>query len=112
MEQWVGSLEPGKEGDFAVWSGPPLDSSSVCVQTWIDGAKYFDRAAEPGRVESLRAERAVLLAKAKKLTAGDSEGVGGTRKPGDAARALFFVQSLERAQNIGAHRCEDCLFPR
>lgn len=112
IDRWVGSLEPGKDGDFAVWSGPPLDSSSVCVQTWIDGAKYFDRAAEPGRVESLRAERLALLAKAKKLTAVDSEGAGGTGKPGDAARALFFVQSLERAENMGALRCEYCLFPR
>ncbi len=35
----VGSLEPGKHGDFAVWSGHPLASSSVCLQTLDRGTR-------------------------------------------------------------------------
>ena len=38
----TGSLEPGKDADFVIWSGPPLSTLSHCEQTWIDGHRYFD----------------------------------------------------------------------
>ena len=41
IDQWVGSLEIGKEADFVIWSGHPLSTMSRCEQTWIDGARYF-----------------------------------------------------------------------
>src|SRR5207245_471464 len=40
IDKWVGLLEPGKDADFAVWSKSPLDSGTVCLQTWVDGRKY------------------------------------------------------------------------
>ena len=42
IDQWVGSLEPGKHADFVIWSGHPLAASSRCEQTWIEGLKVFD----------------------------------------------------------------------
>jgi N-acetylglucosamine-6-phosphate deacetylase len=42
IEAFTGSLEPGKQADLVVWSGPPLSVLSRCLQTWIDGRKYFD----------------------------------------------------------------------
>ena len=42
----VGSLEPGKDADFVVWSGDPLATTTRCEQTWIDGRRYFDRATD------------------------------------------------------------------
>lgn len=42
IEQYVGSIEPGKHADLAVWSGPPMSTYSRCEQTWIDGRRYFD----------------------------------------------------------------------
>ncbi len=42
IEQYVGSLAPGKHADLVVWSGRPLSTLSRCEQTWIDGRKYFD----------------------------------------------------------------------
>jgi len=63
----VGSLEPGKDADFAVWSHPPLDTRAVCLQTWVDGRLYFERETELRRAESLRAERERLLEKARRL---------------------------------------------
>lgn len=43
IDHLVGSIEPGKQADLALWSGHPLDTTSRCEQTWVDGIKYFDR---------------------------------------------------------------------
>lgn len=43
IDRWVGSLEPGKHADLALWSAPPMSNFARCEQTWIDGRKYFDR---------------------------------------------------------------------
>jgi len=61
----VGSLEIGKDGDFVIWSGDPLSTSSMTLETWIDGKKYFDRAADLSARPALEAERDALVAKAK-----------------------------------------------
>ncbi|MBC8192028.1 MAG: amidohydrolase family protein [Candidatus Marinimicrobia bacterium] len=41
IDKWVGSLEEGKDADFAVWSHSPLSTQAVCEQTWVDGKPYF-----------------------------------------------------------------------
>ncbi|MGZ8940328.1 MAG: amidohydrolase, partial [Limisphaerales bacterium] len=91
VDQKVGSLEPGKDGDFAIWSRSPLDTATICEQTWIDGKKYFDRSAIPQKTEALGEEREKLLAKAKKA-AGLSKPEDGSSK---AAQAAFFMLPLE-----------------
>ncbi|HEY6064546.1 MAG TPA: amidohydrolase, partial [Thermoanaerobaculia bacterium] len=63
----TGSLEPGKDADFVIWSEDPLSSSTVALETWIEGKKYFDRAADLARRPALERERADLVAKAKKM---------------------------------------------
>jgi hypothetical protein len=63
----VGSLEPGKDADFVVWSGDPLSTSTVAQETWIDGKKQFDRAEDRSRRAQVEKERADLVAKAKKM---------------------------------------------
>lgn len=107
IDRWVGSLEPGKDADFAVWSGSPLDSGSRCLQTWIEGRKYFDQSLEAGRVQLLADERDALMAKAKKLA---GEGVDATAS--GAAREKFFRRALEHAQHLGVVQCQDCTLPR
>ena len=61
----VGSIEVGKDADFAIWSGSPLSPYSACEQTWIEGRKYFDRAADLAGRPELEKERAALLSRAK-----------------------------------------------
>ena len=94
IDQRVGSLEPGKDADVAIWSHSPLDSRTVCLQTWIDGKKYFDRSLEAERIAQLEEERSALLAKAKKL-AKLSAGGGGDGGKGDDSYHSFFRVCLE-----------------
>jgi hypothetical protein len=71
-----------------------LDSGTVCLQTWIDGKKYFDRDHAATRAADLQQERAELIAKAKKiakLTGGGGGGDGGEKDDGS-----FFRLALEK----------------
>ncbi|MCC6233863.1 MAG: amidohydrolase family protein [Verrucomicrobiales bacterium] len=102
----VGSLERGKDGDFAVWSGHPLDTRSLCLQTWIEGHQYFERAAQETRTQALREEHTALLAKARNAR------TGGTAEPSAAARARFFQRAWESASHLGVVDCQDCVLQR
>ena len=41
VDNWVGSLEVGKDADFVIWNGNPLSTKTKCEQTWIEGVQYF-----------------------------------------------------------------------
>jgi N-acetylglucosamine-6-phosphate deacetylase len=82
IDQWVGSLEPGKHADFVVWSGPPLDVTSRCRETWVDGRKYFDREADRQLREEQLKMRAALIRKV--LESGESLQKPGERQPEDS----------------------------
>jgi imidazolonepropionase-like amidohydrolase len=43
LQDRIGSLEAGKDADFIVLSGDPLSVYTKVLQTWVDGAKVFDR---------------------------------------------------------------------
>ena len=61
IDQYVGSLEPGKQADFVLWSSSPLSTLSRCEQTWIDGRKYFDRSEDQvGRLEREKMRTALM----------------------------------------------------
>jgi hypothetical protein len=71
IEKRVGSLEAGKDADFVIWSGDPLSTSTIALETWIEGKKYFDRGQDLARRPALEKERAELVAKAKKMLEAD-----------------------------------------
>ena len=102
IDQRIGSLEPGKDADFAIWSRSPLDSRTVCLQTWIEGKKYFDRSLDAERTAKLEKERADLLAKAKKIEklsgGGESHGDGG----GQMTRSSAFPSNMNLTAATGA----------
>ena len=43
IDQWTGSLEPGKMADVVVWSGDPFSIYSKAERVFVDGAVVFDR---------------------------------------------------------------------
>jgi N-acetylglucosamine-6-phosphate deacetylase len=102
IETQVGSLEPGKQADFVLWSGNPLAGDSVCLETWIEGRKYHDVKAAEARAVTLRAERETLLAKARKQAAGAESAAAGA-EPGRS----FFHVSLEHEFDGRDRHCLD-----
>jgi imidazolonepropionase-like amidohydrolase len=73
----VGSLEVGKDADFAIWNGPPMSALTRCEQTWIEGRKYFDRSIDLAGREALAKERDALIAAVK---ASKKDGAAGEAK--------------------------------
>ncbi len=80
IDDRTGSLEPGKDADFAIWTGNPLSIYSKVEQTWIDGVNYFyiERDLELRRADS--AERRALIQKVLR-TKDDSKSAAGGAKP-------------------------------
>jgi adenine deaminase len=97
IDKWVGSLETNKDADFVIWSGHPLSTQTVANETWIEGKQYYDRAKVADRVKAMTAERDALIAKARKKD---------NTKPGEAARAAFFMRALEKAHQF--KNCYEC----
>lgn len=46
LEDRIGSLEVGKDGDIAVFDKHPLDTTTKCLMTIIEGETFFDYAKE------------------------------------------------------------------
>lgn len=61
IDRWVGSIEPGKDADLALWSTSPLSSYTRCEQTWVDGRKYFDRSLDIKQRQEATTRRAALV---------------------------------------------------
>jgi imidazolonepropionase-like amidohydrolase len=99
VDQRVGSLEPDKDGDIAIWSKSPLDSTTVCLETWIEGKKYFDRSLDAARTAALEEERKALLAKARKVLQSSGPNDHGSAR----ARRQFFETALEHQDDFYNH---------
>ena len=44
IEDRLGSIEPGKDADLAIWSGDPLDASSRVTRALINGAEVYSHS--------------------------------------------------------------------
>jgi len=93
VDQYVGSLKPGKHADLVVWSGPPLSNHSRCEQTWIDGRRYFDIQEDQAVRRQSHQRRGVLIQKILNAAAPAKEG---KQPEGRSAPARTDPRSLNR----------------
>ncbi|MBT6788424.1 MAG: amidohydrolase family protein [Verrucomicrobia bacterium] len=108
VDHRVGSLEAGKDGDFAIWSEHPLSTRTVCLETWIEGKRYFERGEALQLAEARATEREKLLTKAKGEAKKDKKKDKEKDDDSDDARAAFFRRALETAHGLGVVDCMDC----
>ncbi|MFT5423170.1 MAG: imidazolonepropionase-like amidohydrolase [Phycisphaerales bacterium] len=66
MGHRIGSIEPGKDADLAIWNGNPLSTFSKCEATFVDGREYFSTDRDLAHRAHIKAERMRLIAKINK----------------------------------------------
>ncbi len=61
IDRYVGTIEPGKHADLALWSDNPLSVYARCEKTFIDGVLYFDIERDRQWRQQLEQERQEYL---------------------------------------------------
>lgn len=86
IDQYVGTIEPGKHADFSLWTGHPLHTYSVCEKTFVDGVLYFDRQRDAEWREKLEQEKQDYLKEMRSSsffdTSGSERAAGERGRPG------------------------------
>lgn len=74
IDDWVGSLEEGKDADFVIWDGPPLSIYSKVEETWIEGKKFWsiDNNLELEERDQLLRENLIKTIMTSKVSSGRS----------------------------------------
>ena len=83
IDDKVGSLEPGKDGDFVIWSGNPLSQFTRAEQTWIDGRRFFSLEEDAAMRAQIADERNRLIQAVLAAGGGNGEGNGPGRRGGN-----------------------------
>ncbi len=63
IDQWVGSIEPGKDADLVIYDKHPLSVYAKVEKVFIDGRQYFDRDEDLSRRPKIEAEKEGLRRK-------------------------------------------------
>ena len=86
----IGSLEVGKDADFAVWSESPLSTAARCEQTWVDGRNYFSLEQDAALRERDVRVRAQLIQEILRARAGMENATSGDK---EASKGSFSEES-------------------
>jgi imidazolonepropionase-like amidohydrolase len=63
LDDRMGSLKEGKDGDVVIWSDHPLSVYAKAEMTFVDGIKFFDRNEDLKTRDALQKERNRLVQK-------------------------------------------------
>ena len=101
LDHRIGSLEPGKDADFVVWSQSPLSTYSVCEQTWIEGRKYFDIAEDRRLREQAAGQRTKLVQKIL------NESKKAKKDKEDASESSTDLNQSKRTGSVKSNTCSN-----
>ena len=77
IDDRVGSLKAGKDGDVVLWTDHPMSVYAKAEMTFVDGVKYYDLEEDKKKRVILKEERARLVQKMLDV----KNGGGATRRP-------------------------------
>jgi Amidohydrolase family len=97
IDRRTGSLEPGKDADFVIWSGHPLSNYSRTEQTWIDGRRYFDLDSDRSLRAAAASERFRLVALALRAPPPPPGDAPRPKDEADGARPVIAAHELAEA---------------
>ena len=81
IDKRVGTIDPGKDADLAIYNHDPLSDYAVVQKTLIDGRVYFDRQRDIADRPAHESEKRALLEKEKKNAEKKSD--SDAKKPGE-----------------------------
>ena len=99
MDHRTGSLEVGKDADFAVWNGDPLSAFTRCEETWVDGVRRYRRADDEVARAEVRKARAELIAKATATPAERADPASGDAPRSRRGRPGLLDRMLEERED-------------
>jgi imidazolonepropionase-like amidohydrolase len=85
IDKRVGSIEVGKDADFAIYNHDPLSVYAVVQKSIIDGKVYFDRDKDIAMRADLAKEKQTLMDKERPATGGERGGREGRGPGGDGS---------------------------
>jgi imidazolonepropionase-like amidohydrolase len=88
IEKRVGSIEIGKDADFAIYNHDPLSVYAVVQKSIIDGKVYFDRDKDIAMRPELAKEKQALMDKERPATGTGGRGGRGGRGPGGEGSSI------------------------
>jgi imidazolonepropionase-like amidohydrolase len=88
IEKRVGSIEVGKDADFAIYNHDPLSVYAVVQKSIIDGKVYFDRDKDIAMRPELAKEKQALVDKERPATGTGGRGGRGGRGPGGEGSSI------------------------
>jgi len=90
LDDQMGSVKVGKDGDVVLWSDHPLSIYAKAEKTIIDGKVYYDIEKDEEMRREVLAERTRLIGKMKDAKAGGKD----TQKPTKKGRHNFHCDDL------------------
>lgn len=106
IDDRVGSLETGKDGDFVIWSDHPLSTFAFAEQTWIDGIKRFDKEEHEQKARAAEQERNALIQKVLSKSSPPPESGNGDNEATESERPIHAMEndaSFEWIYHDGTH---------
>ncbi len=95
LDDRMGSLKSGKDGDVVVWSHNPLSVKAKAEQTFVDGILYFDLEEDLKKREAIAKERNRLIQKMIE----HKKGGGATESAKPKKQHLWHCDDVEEYRN-------------